>query len=327
MKTKIFFLVSVVLLFPLFVFAQSLSFQILDSVSLESIFETQVFYINHQKGFGIPEISYRFDGRGQYLWLFDGKKIIKYDFGEKKIIKSTSITCYSNSEFLRIVTSDSLIAVLEVVNQYNSKKEELTSMHRFRFFDFELNELREKHIEFSCNHYLEMPWESSAYNFEYFFETDTTLTFVTAANKSRIISKKSLKKVFISGERYSYSAKKYFSFEKQNETFFLEFDNKKYLFDNKNRFVYLGFLPNNETYVSIMGSIRNQEFKFYDLKKGLSTGIFSVDNFVLPRAFQERESILSSFKTNSGIFLYNNRPFKRKEDSHNFIYKFELPTK
>lgn len=319
---KFFFIILWALFFSFDCFSQEENYILLDSISLEDIFEKNHLNFDKKKGFGIPEISYRFDRCGRFLWLYDGGQILKYDLENKR--KVTSVNVYSDvkNEFIRVVVGDSALAVLNVISI--TQENRLLSKHQFNFYDFELNPLPKKTITFSYMHYLEMPWDCSAYNFEYFFETDSLITFVTAGNRTFDVDKKNMN--FLTWglkSKYSYNEKKHFSYELNNEAFFILFENKKYTFADKNRANRLGCLLDTNTYM-ICYEEEKPVFKFIDLHSGNEKFKISLSNFILPLGFWYGEALLSYVKSESKRYFYNNRPLKRKLHSKNYIYFFKM---
>ncbi len=306
-------------------YAQIASLRILDSIAPESIFPFEL-RCDSDKDFRIPELSYRFDRKGDYLWLFDGNLIVKYDCKNKKILMTKSVNHFSNeTEIIRIVPGDSIICIIEIENNVTIDKE-INSVHRFLFYDYDLNEIKKKGFELVNFAFLEMPWESSAYNYEYFYETLGDYFFIDTENSICRISKE--KKIFLPSGidlLYSYSGNFFYSMTKADTNLNIKIELKDYLLKKDNKFLHFGYLLNDKTYLNYSVYKKKNILIFYDLEKLNQFSSYNLGEFILPRAFQYQKSVISYVKSSKMSFLYNNRPFKRNEKGKNYIYQFEMP--
>jgi hypothetical protein len=328
MKLRIIFIYALLCIFSEQVFAQTGQLTILDSVSLEEIFEPHDLIVDTTHSCRtIPEVSFRFSRVGEFLWLYSGKKIIKYNLKNKKKEIVKYVEHFVKSDFYRVIPGDSLILTLDI--KYDEQRE-MFANYRFRFYDYNLKELPEKSVETNLNFHLEMPEECSAFNYEFFFYTHLDIVLITTQNVYCYFDRTCGRFNGCGGaSRLSVEDRIYYERTVISGGLKIEFEGEVYTLKDANKYIKLGFLLDKETYMNCsdkgIGGNYTNTFKIFDLKTGNSFFSFKVSNFILPRNFMYNQSIISYVKSSERSFLYNNHVFKREAKGKNYIYQFEMP--
>jgi hypothetical protein len=308
------------------VFAQTERLTILDSVSLEEIFEPHDLIVDTTHSCRtIPEVSFRFSRDGVFLWLYNGKKIVKYNFKKKEIEKIEKIDNFTRPAFARIVMGDSSLLILDV--GYDEAKVKFASLS-FRFYNFELIEFREKSFETNLNFHLEMPWECTAFNYDIFYNSSQYITLVSSANRFWLFDKSNERPVKPGGEmRVTLSEEIYYTKKKIRDGLEVKFEDGVAILKGSNEFITSGFVLNRETYMNYYfdGNTWTYWFHLFDFHTSRKFFSFSLSEYILPNNLSEYQSIISYIKSSERSFLYNNHVFKREAKGKNYIYQFEMP--